>query len=73
VTLRNLRRPRKVVVLVPGRERLGLSDREVASQLRPRTGLVTALGALGFTPPHRRDDPAVTGPSTPTRRNEVSP
>lgn len=63
------RRPRKTVVLVPGRERLGLSEADVALGAYPRRGLTL----IGFSPSYRTDDPPCeSGPSQPTRRNEVS-
>jgi hypothetical protein len=34
-------------------ERLGLSEHEVAATLRPTTGRVVLLGAIGLTPTYR--------------------
>jgi hypothetical protein len=49
MTFPRLRR-RVVFAPLPGRERVGLSERAVAAAQRPRTGLVLIAGALGFSP-----------------------
>jgi len=63
---------RAAVIENLGRPRLGLTERQIAAVQRPRTGLVVALGAIGFTPVHRNDGQGLEPrPSHPTEERTL--
>lgn len=48
---------RRAILADLSRPRLGLDEFEVQMALRPKTGRVLVLGALGFTPSPHKSDP----------------